>query len=47
MSRRKRNRQVAKELENQAVHNVEPVNEHKDIKKKASVSKEQNGFMIR
>lgn len=31
MSRRKRNRQVAKELENQAVHNVEPVNEHKDI----------------
>ena len=27
MSRRKRNRQVAKELENQAVHNVEPVNE--------------------
>ena len=31
MSRRKRNRQVAKDLENQAVHNVEPVNEHKDI----------------
>lgn len=31
MSRRKRNRQLAKELENQAVHNVEPVNEHKDI----------------
>ena len=31
MSRRKLNRQVAKELENQAVHNVEPVNEHKDI----------------
>ena len=31
MSRRKRNKQLAKELENQAVHNVEPVNEHKDI----------------
>lgn len=31
MSRRKRNRQVTTELENQAVHNVEPVNEHKDI----------------
>lgn len=31
MSRRKRNKQVAKDLENQAVHNVEPVNEHKDI----------------
>ena len=31
MSRRKRNKQVAKELENQDVHNVEPVNEHKDI----------------
>lgn len=31
MSRRKRSKQVAKDLENQAVHNVEPVNEHKDI----------------
>ena len=31
MSRRKRNKQVTTELENQAVHNVEPVNEHKDI----------------
>ena len=31
MSRRKRNKQVTTELENQAGHNVEPVNEHKDI----------------
>lgn len=39
MSRRKRNKQLAKELENQAVHNVEPVNEHKDINESERVQR--------
>ena len=42
MSRRKRNRQVAKELENQAVHNVEPVNEHKDINESERIQRAES-----